>query len=63
LKGSRATALRQEQAQARSILAKLQAYLQEQQAAALPKSQLGAAIGYALRNWVALARYAEDGPL
>jgi hypothetical protein len=49
LKGSRTTALRQEQAQARSILAKRQAYLQEQQAAALPKSPLGAAIGYALR--------------
>jgi transposase len=42
---------------------KLQAYLQEKQAAALPKSPLGAAIGYALRNWVALTRYAEDGRL
>ena len=51
------------QAQARPTLAKLQAYLQEQQAAALPKSPLGAAIGYALRNWVALTRYAEDGRL
>jgi hypothetical protein len=53
--------LRQEQA--RPILEKLQAYLQEQQAAALPKSPLGAAIGYALRNWVALTRYTEDGRL
>jgi hypothetical protein len=51
--------LRQEQA--RPILEKLRAYLQEQQAAALPKSPLGAAIGYALRNWVALTRYAQDG--
>jgi transposase len=51
------------QEQARPILEKLQAYLQEQQAAALPKSPLGAAIGYALRNWVALTRYAEDGRL
>jgi hypothetical protein len=42
--------LPQEQAQQRPILAKLQAYLQEQLAAALPKSPLGAAIGYALRN-------------
>jgi len=42
-------------------LEKLQAYLREQQAAALPKRPLGAAIGYALRNWVALTRYAEDG--
>src|SRR5207245_8202949 len=53
--------LRQEQA--RRSLEKLQAYLQEQRAAALPKSPLGAAIGYALRNWVALTRYAEDGRL
>jgi len=45
------------------ILEKLQAYLQEQQAAALPKSPLGTAIGYALRNWVALTRYTEDGRL
>jgi hypothetical protein len=49
------------QKEERPLLAKLQAYLQEQQAAALPKSPLGAAIGYALRNWVALTRYAEDG--
>ena len=53
--------LRQEQA--RPILERLHAYLQEQRAAALPKSPLGAAIGYALRNWVALMRYAEDGRL
>jgi len=53
--------LRQEEA--RPILEQLQAYLREQQAAALPKSPLGAAIGYALRNWVALTRYAEDGQL
>src|ERR1700722_15426152 len=39
------------------------AYLQDQRAAALPKSPLGAAIGYALRNWVALTRYAADGRL
>jgi hypothetical protein len=48
LKGSRRQRLRQEQA--RPILAKLQAYRQEQQAAALSKSPLGAAIGYALRS-------------
>jgi transposase len=28
-----------------------------------PKSPLGASIGYALRNWVALTRYTEDGRL
>jgi hypothetical protein len=53
--------LRQEQAL--PILEKLHAYLEEQRAVALPKSPLGAAIGYALRNWVALTRYAEDGLL
>jgi transposase len=30
---------------------------------ALPKSRLGTAIGYALRNWSAVARYTEDGCL
>jgi transposase len=53
--------LRQERA--RPILEKLQAYLQEQRAAALPKSPLAAAIGYTLRNWVALLRYTQDGRL
>jgi hypothetical protein len=53
--------LRQEQA--RPSLERLQAYLREQQAAALPKSPLGAAIGYTLRNWTALTRYTEDGRL
>ena len=49
------------QEQALPILEKLHAYLQEQRAAALPKSPLGAAIGYALRNWA--TRYTEDGRL
>jgi hypothetical protein len=53
--------LRQEQA--RPILERLHAYLQQQRAAALPKSPLGAASGYALRNWAALTRYTEDGRL
>jgi hypothetical protein len=53
--------LRQEQA--RPTLEKLHTCLQEQQATALPKSPLGAAIGYALRNWAALIRYTEDGRL
>ncbi len=53
--------LRQEQA--RAMLEKLHAYLQEQQATALPKSPLGTAVGYALRNWTALTRYHEDGRL
>ena len=37
--------------------------LDRQRAAALPKSPLGAATGYALRNWAALTRYTEDGRL
>ena len=41
----------------------LQAYLREQHATALPRSPLSAAIGYALRNWVALTRYTEEGRL
>ena len=53
--------LRQEQA--RPILDKLYTYLQEQRATALPKSPLGTAVGYALRNWTALTRYTEDGRL
>jgi len=51
------------QAQARAILEALRVYLQEQQATALPKSPLGTAIGYALRNWTALTRYTDDGRL
>lgn len=51
------------QTQARPLLAQLHAYLQAQQAATLPKSPLAAALGYALRNWVALTRYIEDGRL
>jgi transposase len=53
--------LRQEQAL--PILEQLHAYLQEQQATALPKSPLGSAVGYALRNWTALTHYPEDGRL
>ena len=41
------------QEQARPLLERLQAYLLEQRAAALPKSPLGAATGSALRNWAA----------
>lgn len=53
--------LRQEQAQ--PILEGLRAYLQGRQATALPKSPLGVALGYALRNWAALTRYTDDGRL
>ena len=43
------------------ILERFRAWLQEQRPAVLPKSPLGEAIGYALNNWTALARYAEAG--
>ncbi len=45
------------------VLEPLRVYLQEQQATALPKSPLGTAIGYTLRNWIALTRYTENGHL
>ena len=48
---------------AEPILAKLKTWLGEQKPKALPKSQLGAAIGYALNNWEALGRYLEQGYL
>jgi transposase len=54
---------RSRQEQARPVLEKLRAYLNQQQAAALPKSPLGSAIGYALPIWAALTRCTEDGRL
>jgi transposase len=43
------------------ILAAFQNWLEQQRAEVLPKSPLGEAIGYALNNWTALARYTERG--
>jgi transposase len=51
------------QQQAEPVLAELKKWLDEQKAKALPKSALGQAIGYALNNWEALARYLEKGYL
>ena len=42
---------------------RLEEYLREQQALALPKSQFGKAINYALNQWEALLLYASDGRL
>jgi transposase len=53
--------LRQERA--RPILKRIHAYLTEIAVTALPKSPLGDAIGYALRQWDALTRYTEHGSL
>jgi transposase len=42
---------------------RLGAYLREQKASALPKSQYGQAIGYVLNHWDELRRFTEDGRL
>jgi transposase len=49
------------QRQAEPILAELKRWLEEERPRALPKSALGQALGYALNNWAALARYLEQG--
>jgi transposase len=51
------------QLQSRTILGKLHGYLLEIQIEVLPKSPEGRAIRYALKNWIALTRYCEDGDL
>src|SRR3954465_4529491 len=43
------------------VLKRLGEYLREQQGRALPKSQFGKAINYALNQWEALLLYASDG--
>lgn len=48
---------------AEPILLKLKQWLDEQRPQALPKTPLGQALGYALNNWTALARYVEQGYL
>ena len=45
------------------VLDRLKLFLDEQARGALPKSQYGQAIGYALNQWESLRRYAEDGRL
>jgi transposase len=49
--------------QSRPLLESLYAWLIEQRSAALPKSPIAQAIGYALGNWDALCRYTDDGDL
>jgi len=51
------------QRQAEPVLAEFKKWLEEERPRALPKSALGQAIGYALNNWAALARYLEQGYL
>jgi transposase len=45
------------------VLERLEKYLREQQGGALPRSQYGQAIAYALNHWEELLRYTEDGRL
>ena len=45
------------------VLDELEAWLNEQKDELLPKSPLGVAVGYALNQWQALRRFAEDGAL
>jgi transposase len=49
--------------QTRPILAEIRALLDELAPQALPKSDLGRAIGYANNQWNALVRFADDGEL
>ncbi len=49
------------QARARPVLDDLFAWLEQERSRVLPKSPMGTAIGYALGNRVALARYTEAG--
>jgi transposase len=51
------------QRDAEPVLTELTKWLDEQRPRLLPKSQLGAAIGYALNNGAALKRYLEQGYL
>lgn len=51
------------QEHARPVLAALKGWLETQQKVALPRSQLGQAVRYALVHWEALARYTEAGYL
>lgn len=47
----------------RPVLEKLHEYLLRIRDEVLPKSEAGQAVSYALKNWVALRRYCEDGDL
>jgi hypothetical protein len=51
------------QQQSKPILAEIRALLDELAPAALPKSELGKAIGYANNQWDALMRFVDDGRL
>ena len=49
------------QDQSRKVLAQFKSWLDVEVNGVLPKSALGNAIGYTLKNWEALCRYTEQG--
>lgn len=51
------------QTNAKPLLDAFKTWLDEQTLAVLPKSPMGEAIGYTLRQWGALTRYLDDGDL
>jgi transposase len=51
------------QAKARPVLDDIKNYLKRERAMVLPKSAIGEAMDYALKNWEALLRYCQDGDL
>src|SRR5690606_29642363 len=53
--------LKQRQDQSRKVLAQFKSWLDVEVNGVLPKSALGNAIGYTLKNWEALCRYTEQG--
>jgi hypothetical protein len=59
LKNDEKRALRQDQS--RKVLAQFKSWLDVEVNGVLPKSALGNAIGYTLKNWDALCRYPEQG--
>ena len=65
LSGTQADAVRLQHRQTRSLLEvrQLRAWLEAEKDKVLPKSLIGQAIAYALKNWTALTRYLDDGRL
>src|SRR4029077_20131146 len=63
LEPSAADGVRHELRQSKSTheLSMLRAWLQAEQPKVLPKSLIGLAIAYTLKNWQALTRYTTDG--
>jgi transposase len=51
------------QRESEGVLSELQSWMGLTRAGALPKSPLGAALGYATNNWAALVRYRDEGYL